>query len=134
MRDPDTVLIQAMLAPPPLDEARSSLEYWQRRRKVLPIYRRAARREATEMAARWQERVHAAEQVLFEASLLGRLLTYLGISGLWVRRARFTKRRLLFFGWGLVPPKLKVVAGVVAATWLIVALAVVAAVVVAVQL
>jgi hypothetical protein len=131
--DADARLVEQMLAPPPLDEARSSLEYWQRRRRALPIYRRAARREATEMAARWQERVHAAEQLLFEASLFGRLLAYLGISGLWARRARLTKRRLLLFGWGLAPRKLKVVAGVVAATWLIVALAVVAAVVVAVQ-
>jgi hypothetical protein len=133
MRDPDTVLIQTMLAPPPLDEARSSLAYWERRRRALPIYRRAARREATEMAARWQERVHAAEQALFEASLLGRLLTHLGISGLWVRRTSFTKRRLVFFGWGLVPRKLKVAVGVVAAAWLVVALAVVAAVALAVQ-
>jgi len=134
MRDPDTVLVQAMLAPPPLDEARSSLEYWQRRLKALPLYRRAARREAREMAARWQERVQAAEQALFEASLFGRLLAFLGISGLWVRRARFTEWRLLWFSWELVPRKLKVVAGIVAATWLIIALAVVAAIVLAVQL
>jgi hypothetical protein len=126
MRDPDTMLIQTMLAPPPLDEARSSLAYWQRRRRALPIYRRAARREASEMAARWQERVHAAEQMLFEATLLGRLLAYLGFSGLWVRRARVTKRRLLFLGWGLVPRKLKLVAGVMAAAWLVVALGVLA--------
>src|SRR5947199_6318786 len=123
MRDPDTLLIQAMLAPPPLDEARSSLDYWQRRLKALPIYQRAARREAREMAARWQERVHAAEQALFEASLFGRLLAFLGISGLWVRRRNLTRGRVLFLGWSLVPRQLRLVLGVVAATWLLVALA-----------
>lgn len=132
--DPDAQLIERMLAPPPLDEARTSLEYWQRRRRALPIYRRAARREAAEMAARWHERVRAAEQALFEASLLGRLMAYLGVSGLWVRRARFTKSRLFFLGWGLVPRKLKLVAGVVAAAWLIVALAFAAGVILAFQL
>jgi hypothetical protein len=55
--DPDLALIEQMRAPPPLEDARSSLEYWQRRRKALPLYRRAARREAKEMTVRWQERV-----------------------------------------------------------------------------
>jgi hypothetical protein len=133
-QDSDTQLLERLLAPPPLDEARSSLEYWTRRRKTLPRYRRAARHEATEMAARWQERVHAAEQKLFEASPLGRLLAYLGISGLWVRPRRITKRRVLFIGWGLVPRKLKLVVGVVATAWLLIAVSVVALVVAALQL
>ena len=49
-RDPDHLLIERMLAPPPLEDARSSLDYWRRRRKSLPLYRRAARREAKEIA------------------------------------------------------------------------------------
>src|SRR5438034_2029824 len=115
-RDADLVLIERMLAPPPLEDARSSLEYWQRRLKALPLYRRAARREAREMATRWQERVLAAEQALFEASLFGRLLAYLGISGLWVRRRNLTRGRALFLGWSLLPRQLRLVLGVVAAT------------------
>ena len=45
-RDADEFLVQEMLAPPPLEQARSSLEFWRRRRKVLPFYRRRERREA----------------------------------------------------------------------------------------
>ena len=87
-RDADLVLIERMLAPPPLEDARSSLEYWQRRRKALPLYRRSARREAKEMAVRWQERVRAAELARFEASTVGRLFARLGISSVWFSRAR----------------------------------------------
>ncbi len=86
------------------------------------------------MAERWQERVRAAEQALFESSLFGRVLAFFGISALWVRRGSTTKRRVLALGWVLVPQRLKVVVGIAAAAWLIVALAVVAGVVVAVQL
>jgi hypothetical protein len=134
MGDYDAMLVEQMLAPPPLDDARSSLAYWQRRRRTLPVYRRAARREAKEMAARWQERVRAAELARFEATPLGRLLAWLGISVLWIRPLRITKRRVLFIGWRLVPRKLKLALGVVAAGWLIVAVAVVAAAVLLVQL
>jgi hypothetical protein len=117
----DAQLLERMLAPPPLDEARSSLDYWTRRRQTLPLYRRAARREAKEMAARWQERVYAAEQASFEASVFGRLLAALGLSGLWIREARL--------GGRLIGRALKLVLGVFAAGWLIVALAVAAAIV-----
>ena len=123
-RDPDTLLVEEMLAPPPLDQARSSLEYWERRRVMLPLYRRGARREAKEMAARWQLRVEAAERIRFECTLLGRMLRALGVSGVWLGRERVGKRRLLFFAWAVVPPPLKLVAGGVAAIWLIVALTV----------
>lgn len=118
-RDPDTLLVQEMLAPPPLDQARSSLEYWQRRRAMLPVYRRAARREAKEMAARWQERVHAAERARFESTFLGRLLAPFGVSYL-----RLTKRGLVALAWMLVPRRLRLVAIGVAAAWLIAAAAI----------
>jgi hypothetical protein len=121
VRDPDLVLVESMLAPPPLEEARRSLEYWRTRRRVLPLYRRGARREAREMAARWEDRVRAAERLRFDASLLGRALAALGISSAWIWQFRFRKRELVRLGWGLVPRKLKLVAGAVAVTGLILA-------------
>jgi hypothetical protein len=130
MGDHDAMLVEQMLAPPPLDDARSSLAYWQRRRRTLPVYRRAARREAKEMAARWEERVRAAELARFEATPLGRLLAWLGISVLWIRPSRITKRRVLLVGWRFVPRRLKLLVAAFAAAWLIVAVAVVAAVIV----
>lgn len=114
--DPDLLVLEAMLAPPPLEEARRSLEYWQRRRQALPVYRRAARREAREMAARWAERVTAAERVRFEASIPGRVLRALGLSQLVVRRP--TKGRVLALAWMLVPRRLKLVAAGLVAAWL----------------
>jgi hypothetical protein len=129
-QDPDLLLIERMLAPPPLEDAQSSLEFWQRRWRNLPLYRRAARREAKEMTIRWQETVRAAEQAEFEATPLGRLLAALGISGLWLQRARLAQNAALWLTWTLVVRKLKLVAGGVAAVGLILVFAVVAALVV----
>jgi hypothetical protein len=131
-RDPDLLLVERMLAPPPLEDARSSLEYWKRRRKALPLYRRAARREAKEMAIRWQERVRAAELALFEASLVGRLLAGLGLSSLWLRRVRFARQALVWVAWVVVMRKVKLVVGGLAALGLILVVATVAALVVVV--
>jgi hypothetical protein len=131
-RDPDLLLVERMLAPPPLEDARSSLEYWKRRRKSLPLYRRAARREAKEMAIRWQERVRAAELALFEASLVGRLLAGLGLSSLWLRRVRFAKEALVWVAWVVVMRKVKLVVGGLAALGLILVVATIAALVVVV--
>jgi hypothetical protein len=129
-QDPDLLLIERMLAPPPLEDARSSLEFWQRRRRNLPLYRRAARREAKEMTIRWQETVRAAEQAEFETTPLGRLLAALGISGLWLQRARLAKNAAFWLAWTLVVRKLKLVVGGVAAVGLLLVCAVVAALVV----
>ena len=74
---------------------------------------------AKEMAARWQERVEAAERVRFESTFLGRLLSPFGISYL-----RVTKQGLLFFAWAMVPGRLKLVAGGLVAIWLVLALTV----------
>jgi hypothetical protein len=131
-RDTDLLLVERMLAPPPLEDARSSLEYWKRRRKALPLYRRAARREAKQMAIRWQERVRAAELALFEASLVGRLLAGLGLSSLWLRRVRFAKEALVWASWVVVMRKVKLVVGGLAALGLILVVATVAALVVVV--
>jgi len=108
-------LIEEMLAPPPLEDARSSLEFWQRRRRALPIYRRAARREAKEMAGRWQERVRAAELARFEASLAGRLLARLGISSIWFQRVQVASQLFSWVVWTMVLRKLKFVLGSFAA-------------------
>jgi hypothetical protein len=121
--DHDQLLIDRMLAPPSLDDARSSLDYWQLRRRSLPLYRRAARREAKEMAGRWQERVHAAEQAQFEASTIGRLLAALGISGPWLRRVRFARKVGVWLAWVFVTRKLRLVVQGFAAFGLIVVLA-----------
>jgi hypothetical protein len=121
--DPDLLLIESMLAPPALDDARRSLAYWRGRGKTLPVYRRAARREAREMASRWEERVRAAEQARFEASPVGRLVTALGIPWHWLRLLRHGRRVLLVVAWTLVPGKLKLFAGGVAAASLLFVLA-----------
>jgi len=123
-RDPDLLLIEEMLAPPPLEDARNSLEYWRRRRKVLPLYRLAARREAKQMTVQWQETVRAAERARFEASPVGRLLGAIGISGRWVERMLRARKVLLWLAWAVATRKLKVVVGGMAAATLIVVLAV----------
>ena len=122
-RDPDLLLVEGMLAPPPVDDARSSLAYWETRRKALPVYRRAARREAREMALRWEGRVQAAERARFEASPGGRLLAALGITNAWTHWVRFRERGFIRLAWAFVPPKVKLVAGAVVATWVLTALA-----------
>jgi hypothetical protein len=45
--------------PSEIDEAREALEFWSRRADRLPWHRRAARREAREMTARWRARLVA---------------------------------------------------------------------------
>jgi hypothetical protein len=124
--DPDLLLVERMLAPPPLDDARRSLEYWRRRRKMLPVYRRRARQEAREMAQRWEERVRAAERLLFDSTALGRILKAIGLSGLYRRNVPDTNWRLVRLGWALVPRNLMLVAGGLMAAWLIVLLGVAA--------
>ena len=121
-RDPDLLLVEVMSAPPPLEDARSSLAYWERRHKALPVYQRRARREAKEMTERWDERVRAAERIRLEASLGGRFLTWVGLSRVFEYRARFTKRGALLLAWALVPRRFKLIAGGVVAVWLLVAL------------
>ena len=41
----------------PISEASEALEYWSRRAERLPWHRRAQRREARELAARWRVRL-----------------------------------------------------------------------------
>ena len=56
IRDADELLVQEMLAPLPLEQARSSLEFWRERRKVLPFYRRGERRKRFAGVFRFQRR------------------------------------------------------------------------------
>ena len=126
-RDPDLVLVEAMLAPPPLEDARRSLEYWQERRRRLPVYQRAARREAREMAVRWEGRVREAELLRFEVTVAGRILKAVGLSRLYGRLLPLTKGRLLWLAWAVTPRRLKLVAGGLVAAWLLVSLVAVTA-------
>ena len=126
-RDPDLVLVEAMLAPPPLEDARSSLAYWQERRRRLPVYQRSARREAREMEARWEDRVRQAELLRFEATVAGRILRAVGLSGLYGRLLPLNKGRLLWLAWAVTPRRLKLVAGGLVAAWVVVSLVAVTA-------
>ena len=126
-RDPDLLLVEAMLAPPPLDDARRSLAYWQQRQRTLPVYQRRARREAREMAARWEGRVREAELLRFESTVPGRILKAVGLSGLYRRVLPPSKGRLLWLAWAIMPPQVKLVAGGLVAAWLLVSLVAVTA-------
>ena len=78
------------------------------------------------MAARCEERVRAAEQARFEASPVGRLLTALGISSLWLRRVRSAETVLAWLAWAFVLRRMKLVAGGLTAVALIVVVGAVA--------
>ena len=126
-RDPDLALVESMLAPPPLEDARSSLAYWQERRRRLPVYQRNARREAREMAARWEGRVREAELLRFESTVAGRILRAVGLSSLYGRVLPPSKGRLLWFAWAVTPRRLKLVAGGLVAAWVVVSVVAVTA-------
>ena len=61
-----------------LADARESLAYWESRAERLPRYAIRGRREARDMAARWRDRVDAAERAAYGAGLVGTLLFVLG--------------------------------------------------------
>jgi hypothetical protein len=108
IRDADELLVQEMLAPLPLEQARSSLEFWRERRKVLPLYRRRERREADEMIQRWRARVAAAERARFGTGLFGQIRRRLAVEPLsWP----FPRERALFgFLWSILPRRIALVA------------------------
>lgn len=70
----------AALAPAPLahdrdlEDARDSLAYWEDRSRTLPRHAVRRRREARDMAARWQRRVAEAERLVYGRGLIGALL------------------------------------------------------------
>ncbi len=57
-----------------LDDAREALSYWETRAHSLPRHAVRRRREARDMAARWQVRVAEAERTVYGRGLLGALL------------------------------------------------------------
>ena len=57
-----------------LEDARESLAYWEARAHALPRHAIRRRREAREMAARWQVRVAEAERAAYGRGLLGALV------------------------------------------------------------
>jgi hypothetical protein len=122
--DPDQVLLAALTEPPPLDQARSSLEYWTLRRASLPVYKRSARREADEMIRRCRQRVVAAERRRYGTGVLGFVRKVLAGDG-----PSWGALRIGFAGlvWMLVPRRLLLFVAAVAVAWLLVAVLVVAA-------
>src|SRR4051794_21688004 len=56
----DDALLERLQAPPDLREGADALEYWRGRRRRLPWYRVAARREAARMTVVWERRVRGA--------------------------------------------------------------------------
>jgi hypothetical protein len=68
-------LAPATLAPDrDLEDAREALAYWEARAHTLPRHAIRRRREARDMAARWQARVAEAERTAYGRGLLGALL------------------------------------------------------------
>ena len=57
-----------------LQDARESLAYWEDRARTLPLHAVHRRREAREMAVRWQRRVAEAERLVYGRGLLGALV------------------------------------------------------------
>jgi hypothetical protein len=80
----DDAALRETLAPPSVAEAEEAVAYWRARLAPLPLYRRAARREAREMARRWEERLREARR---RESLWHATLEALGVDR-WQRRAR----------------------------------------------
>src|SRR5919198_752633 len=103
-RDPDELLIQELLRPPPLEQARASLEFWQRRRKALRLYRLRARREAKEMIRVAREQVAAAERARYGSGLVGLIRRLFAGEALPWGLGR--KTMLVTFAWRLGPRRL----------------------------
>ena len=57
-----------------LEDAREALAYWEHRAHALPRHAVRRRREARDMAVRWQARVAEAERTVYGRGLLGALL------------------------------------------------------------
>jgi hypothetical protein len=107
-RHADELLLEQMLAPPPLEDARASLEFWTQRRSSLPFYRLRERREAEEMIRRWRTRLAAAERARFGTGLLGQIRRLLALEQpswpIWQNRT------LAALAWTVVPRRVAMVA------------------------
>ncbi len=119
----DEQLIAEMREPPPLEQARASLDYWMQRRARLALYKRSARREADEMIRRCRQRVAEAERRRYGAGVVGfvrRLLA--GDTPQWL----VVRSGVLAFAWALLPRRLVYAATAFFLVWLLVGVLVVA--------
>ena len=57
-----------------LEDAREALAYWEHRAHALPLHAVRRRREARDMAVRWQARVAEAERIVYGRGLIGALV------------------------------------------------------------
>ena len=73
-------LVADMLAPPPLEQAQDSVDFWRRRRSALPLYRRRARREAERRLTEAEAQLRAARRAKFGPTLLEQLSEAVGIT------------------------------------------------------
>jgi hypothetical protein len=119
--DSDQLLLDEMLRPPPLEQARRSLEFWQRRRRRLPLYRWNARKEADEMIRRCRERLIAAERLHYGTGVVGIVRRLLAFEPpLW----RFRWLALTMLVWRAVPRRLSLALVAAASAALLLAFAV----------
>ena len=98
----DDALLERLLAPPDLREGAEALEYWRGRRRRLPWYRVAARREAARMTVVWEGRVRAALLRQRGLPTVVRLNAARLVTAIWLRRSG----RRLALGVGLMAPVL----------------------------
>ena len=107
-RHVDELLVERMLAPPPLEQARASLEFWSQRRRGLPLYRLRDRREADEMIRRWRTRLAAAERARFGTGLFGLIRRLLAREqGPW---PIWQERTFVALAWRVVPRRVALAA------------------------
>jgi len=121
--DHDELLIAEMRQPPPLEQARASLDYWMQRRARLPLYKRSARREADEMIRRCRQRVAEAERRRYGTGIGGfvrRLIA--GDTPQWL----VVRSGLLAFAWAFLPRRLVYAMTAFFLVWLLVGVLVVA--------
>jgi hypothetical protein len=78
-READDALLADLTAPPALEEARDAYRYWARRKGDLPVYKRAERKEAEQMTARWKQRLAAAERERYGPGPLEQLANAIGV-------------------------------------------------------
>ena len=75
----DDALLADLTAPPTVEEARDSRDYWQQRLGQLSLLKRTERREAQQMVAAWQRRLDEAERAQYGPGLLTMALDMLGV-------------------------------------------------------
>lgn len=78
-RESDDALLADLTAPPSLEDAQESYQYWLTRQQELPRHKRHERAEAEQMAARWKQRLDAARRERYGPTPFEQLLETLGI-------------------------------------------------------